>query len=386
MKAMSGLKGIRILDLSWLLPGPYATMLLADLGADVVKIEQPGKGDYTRVMIPDMFQVVNRNKRSMSLNLKEQAGRDVLYKLVEDADVLVEGFRPGVMKRLGLDYERLSAINPRLIYCSISGYGQTGPYRDWPGHDVGYVGVGGGMANQSDLKYPPIKSSLPVADLSSAMYATVAIQAALFERQESNKGQYLDIAITDCVASWAGVRLASILYYNEMPPNRLSATSRVFQTKDDKRMSLAISEDHFWVSFCKVIGRDDWGKDERLKDLDGRRKHSMELLPQLEELFMQRPRAEWLAILSAADVPAAPVHDPADVWEDPQIKHRDLLWEFDDKDGTHRRMFGWPVKFGRNPPTLRNPSPEQGANTDEVLRDAGYSAEQLGDLRRQGVI
>lgn len=384
---MKALQGIRVLDLSWLLPGPYATMLLADLGADVVKIEQPGKGDYTRAVHPDMFQVANRNKRSLTLNLKSPAGKKVLLRLVETADVLVEGFRAGVMGRLGLDYETLSKINPRLIYCSISGYGQTGPYREWAGHDIGYAGVGGAMAVPSDLKYPPIKASLPIGDLSSGMYATIAIQAAIMERQHSGLGQYLDIGIADCVAAWTGTRpLAHYLYFGEMPPTKLNATSRVYHCKDGKRIALAVTEDHFWANLCKALGRADWAADPRFVTLDGRRAHNDVLLPQLEEILMQRARDEWLAIFAADDVPAAPVHDPLDVFEDPQLKHRKLLWEWDDDEGKHRRIFGWPVKFSREAPALRNPAPVLGNATDAVLAEAGYAPADIAALRVEGAL
>ena len=383
---MKALNGIRVLDLSWLLPGPYCTMLLADMGADVVKIEQSGKGEYTRDLHPDMFQVANRNKRSMTLNLKSAAGRAVLHKLVESADVLIEGFRPGVMQRLGSDYATLAKINPRLIYCSISGYGQTGPYRDWPGHDIGYAGVGGAMAVPSDLKYPPIKASLPIGDLSSGMYATIAIQGALFERQQSGQGQYLDIGIADCVAAWAGTRpLAHYLYFGEMPPTKLNATSRVYVAQDGKRIALAVTEDHFWVRLCKVLDRADWASDPGLKDLPDRRARNDELLAELERMIATKPRAEWLRLCAEQDVPVAPVNDPEDVFEDPQIKSRELLWEFDDADGRHRRIFGWPVKFGRDGPALRHPAPAApGCDTDAVLAEAGYAAGDIAALRAQG--
>lgn len=383
---MKGLQGIRVLDLSWLLPGPYATMLLADFGADVVKIEQPGRGDYAREMLPDVFAVVNRNKRSMTLDLKVPAGRDVLLRLARDADVLIEGFRPGVMKRLGLDYETLSAINPRLIYCSISGYGQTGPYRNWAGHDIAYVGVGGGYSVPGDIRHPPVKGSLAVGDLSSGMFATIAIQNSLWERLSSGKGRYLDVSITDCVAAWAGVRLANVTWNGLPPTTRLSATNRIFTAGDGKRMSLAISEDPFFVKLCRTLGRQDWLDDPRFRTLPLRLTHAMDLLPELEAILASRPRAEWLAIFEKDDVPAAPVHDAEDVFHDPQLVARDLLWQAPTDGTAPRRMYGHPVKFDADMPRLRNVAPALGADSEAVLAEAGYDAEAIRSLRASGAL
>lgn len=376
---------IRVLDLSWLLPGPYATMLLADLGADVVKIERPGGGDYARRMMPDVFNAVNRNKRSVTLNLKTEQGRHILHRLVRDADVLFEGFRPGVTRRLDADYETLRAINPGLIYCSISGYGQDSPYQDLPGHDVTYMGVAGGISTPSDLKYPPVRGSLPVADLSSAMFAALSVMAALQERHRTGHGQYLDVSITDCVASWASIRLAEVLWSGQESEHRLSATSRVYDAADGKRLSLSVTEDAFWSNLCRALGRDDWLADERLATLDGRLDNAWELLPQLEAQLAERPRDEWLELFAALDVPAGPVHDPADVLADPHIRARGLVWHRSD-DAAERRAIGFPVKMSDLTPRWRLMPPAIGEHTDDVLAAAGYDAAAIAGLRRDGVI
>ena len=379
---MNALKDLRIVDFSWLLPGPYATMLLADMGAQVIKVEQPGRGDYARAMLPDHFEMANRNKRGIALDLKRPAAREVALHLLAQADVLVEGYRPGVMAKFGLGPEEVLARFPRLIYCSVSGYGQDGPYRDRPGHDIGYNAVGGGYSVPGDLKYPPVKATLPVADLSSGMFAALSIMGALAERQQSGRGQHLDVAITDCVAAWAGVRLGNVLWNGVEAESRLNAVSRLYETKDGRRVALAVSEDHFWRALCKVFERPDWLADARLRTLEGRRAHAMELLPQVERIMLQRTAAEWLAAFAEADVPASPVNGPLDVFEDPQIRHRRMTWQGpDDGSGKPRRVVAFPVKFSRSPPTLRNVAPELGQDTDAVLRELGLGDEAIAALR-----
>jgi len=379
---MNALKGIRVVDFSWLLPGPYATMLLADMGAEVIKVEQPGRGDYARDILADHFLVANRNKRSIALDLKQAEAQALALKLIETADVVVEGYRPGVMARFGLGHETLLKRFPRLIYCSISGYGQNGPYRDRPGHDIGYNAVGGGFAIAGDLKHPPVKSGLPVGDLSSGMFSALSIMGALAERQQSGMGQYLDVSITDCVTAWAGVRLGNVLWNGEPPPNTLNAASRIYDSADGKRMVVAVTEDHFWESFCKVLDRPDWLADERLKTIHGRREHSRELLPQIEAIMLTRTAAEWLALFEAADVPLSLVNGPMDVFEDPQIRERQMTWQAPpDGSGKPRRVVAYPVKFSRTPPKLRNIAPGLGQDTDAVLREAGLDDTAIAALR-----
>ena len=384
---MNAYKGIRVIDFSWLLPGPYATCLLADMGAEVIKVEQPGRGDYARDILADHFEMANRNKRGISLDLKQLEARDLALKLIESADVVVEGYRPGVMTRFGLGPQEMIERFPRLIYCSLSGYGQDGPYRDKPGHDIGYNAVGGGFSIPGDLKHPPVKSTLPVGDLSSGMFAAISIMGALAERQQSGKGQYLDVAITDCVAAWAGVRLGNVLWDGVEAPNRLNALSRLYETADGSRIALACTEDHFWLNFCKVMKRPDWAADERYKTLDGRRQRALELLPQVEEAMKKRTTKEWLALFEANDVPASPVNGPLEVFEDPQIKARKMTWQAPpDGSGKPRRLIAYPVKFSRTNPVLRNVAPRLGQDTDSVLGDMGLNKEAIASLRARKAI
>ena len=384
---MNALKDIRIIDFSWLLPGPYATALLADMGADVIKVEQPGRGDYAREILSDHFEMANRNKRGIALDLKQPEARDLALKLIEKADVVIEGYRPGVMAKFGLGPEALLERFPRLIYCSISGFGQDGPYRDRPGHDIGYNAVGGGYSIPGDLKYPSVKGTLPVADLSSGMFAALSIMGALAERQQSGKGQYLDVAMTDCIAAWAGIRLGNVLWEGELAPNRLNAVSRIYETADGSRIALACTEDQFWQNFCKATQRPDLLADERWKTLDGRREFALALLPEIEVIMKQRTAKQWLALFEAADVPASPVNGPLEVFEDPQIKHRQMTWQAPaDGSGKPRRVIAYPVKFSRTNPVLRNVSPRLGQDTDAVLREAGLDNETIAAMRARKVV
>jgi len=381
------MRGIKVLDLSWLLPGPYATMLMADLGADVIKIEQPGRGDYEREINPEMFRVANRNKRSMTLNLKHPAGREILYRLVQDADVLVEGFRPGVMKRLEADYDTLAWINPRLIYCSLSGYGQDGPYRDWPGHDTNYAGLAGALAIAGDLKYPPVRPGLPIGDLTSGTFACLAVLDALCERHATGRGQYLDCSITECVASWSQMRMADVLWNNEPPHYAPNATSRVYSARDGQRLSLAVTaEDHFWRKLCQALERDDLLTDPRFETARNRAANGPALLPILEAEFAKRDRDEWLTLLREFDVPAAPVHELEDVVRDPHFEHRGLFWKRTDATGQERRVIRFPVKFSETQPSWRLMPPELGEHTAAVLTAAGFTPEQIAMWRAEGTL
>lgn len=381
------MEGVRVLDLSWLLPGPFMTMLMADLGADVIKVERPGSGDYMRSLYPEVFEVANRNKRSITLDLKAEEGQRVLHRLVQSADVFVEGFRPGVTARLRADYETLSAINPGLVYVSLSGYGQDGPYRDRPGHDVSYVGVGGGMVAPLDIRFPEARgASLPVADLASGMFGALSAVEALRQRERTGSGQYLDVAITDCVANWSNIRLANTLWNDAPPVFRLSATSRAYLAADGLSLSLSVTEDEFWLKLCEALGFDDWASDARLATGPGRLEHAHEILERLESTFLQRPRGEWLDLFDRHDVPCGPVHDAAGVVADPHLNARGLIWQRSDHTGVQRRVVGYPVRMSRTPTSWRHMPPSLGGDTDAVLEEAGYDGDSVRSLREAGIV
>lgn len=304
------LDGITVLDLSVQLPGPYATMLLRQLGARIIKVEPPG-GDMARVLDPTMFENLNAGKEILELDLRDAAGRAELHRLCAEADVFVEGFRPGVARRLAASYEQLSEIRPDLVYCSISGYGQEGPYRSLAGHDINYLGVGGG-ARHGDRESRRIGT--PVIDLASGTTAALAILAALRRRDRSHAGSYLDVAMLDTAVVWSNVK---------PPKDEVAPAYGIFRTEDGAALSIAALEDKFWHNLCEVLGWTDWQVDLAAY---GQRVAAAHLIEQrLETAMMLRPRDVWLEVFAAADIPAAPVHDPAHMRSDPQVRVRELF-------------------------------------------------------------
>lgn len=374
------LEGIRVLDLTRLLPGPYGSLLLADLGAEVVKVEQPGLGDYLRQINYPRFSSINRNKKSITLNLKRDEGKEVFYSLVKTADVVMEGNRPGVTSRLGVDYQQVSLYNPAIIYCSISGFGQDGPYSGWTGHDINYMGVAGALTLTGRVQDPP---PLPIADYSSGMFAVFSILAALIAREKTGRGQYIDVSMTDGVVSWMGPLFADYQATGKVPDQSYSRRAHygVFECSDQKYVTLGVVEDWFWNNLCRVIGRQDMADDPRYGGLAGRNLHWPDIYPVLERAFRTKSRDEWVKILNDNDVPCGPVNNIEDAARDPHILHRGILLGKEGFWGT-----GFPVRFLATPASVREKAPELGEHTNPLLAEAGYSIQQIDDLRQQGVI
>jgi CoA:oxalate CoA-transferase len=370
------LEGIRVLDLTRLLPGPYGTMLLADLGAEVIKVEEPGRGDYIRGINPGMFASVNRNKKSITLNLKREEAREVFLRLSEEAEVLVEGFRPGVMQRLGLGYEPVRERNPKIIYCAISGFGQTGPYRDIPGHDINYVAMTGALGLTEEPRTFPI----PIADLAAGTFAALSILAAIIEQQRNGLGQFLDVSATEAVLSWMGPRLAQFSASKEK--NVKKAFRRggygVFACRDGLYITIGALEDVFWQNLCRAVGKDEWALDDNYKSAAKRAERKDEIEKNLKDIFLKKDRKEWLEVLSREDVPVAPVHGPEGVFEEDQFRQRKAF------DEGHNILF--PVifsGFGRRP---AGKIPGLGEHTSELLQEAGYSLEDIQRFDEMGLI
>ncbi|WP_077213199.1 CaiB/BaiF CoA transferase family protein [Bacillus dakarensis] len=355
------LEGIKILDFSNLLPGPFCTMTLADFGAEIIKVERPHTGDFTR-RNKRMFNAVNRNKKSITVDLKDEQEIEFIKQMIKECDVLVEGFRPGVMARLGLDYQEVSKINNQIIYCSISGFGQTGPLRTVPGHDVNYLALSGALSISGDPAGPPAPwGGVQVADLTSAMYAVTSILAALRNRDLNGQGDFIDVSITDTVLAWMGPRIAS--YYDQGKPNKenflTTGAYGAFETKDHEYIALGSLEDHFFENLCHSIGRTELLNEEKYKTWPLRSQNAKTLNPIIEEELLKKPLAEWLEIFDKNDVPSCKVNE---IGELPQVEsfiERDLFENYGTGEGEY--FVKYPVKFEN----LSVQSPKEAAKLGE---------------------
>lgn len=384
------LEGVRILDLSRLLPGPYCSMLLSDLGAEVIKFEQPGVGDYVREMIPEIFMSVNRNKKSVTLSLKSEKGKGIFYRMLEKSDVVLEGFSPGVTERLGVDYETVSKINSMIVYCSISGFGQDGPYRDIPGHDINYLGMGGALSIPGQVGRSPARPGLPIVDLSSSMFAAISILAALMARDKIGKGQYIDVSMTDGIVSWMSVRAGGYLTNGRVPEvtemGHLAPANDIFETKDGKKITVGALEEHFWENLCKVLELQELLDDPRYDTHKKRIENGKEISEKLRAAFLRKNRSEWIEEMNKARVPCGPVNTMEEVFSDPHIIHRGLVKEIDTPHLGKIKQVPFPIRFSETPAEMKSPPPEMGEHTEEVLRSFGYSREEIEGLRREKVI
>ncbi len=388
------LSGIRVLDLTRLLPGAFCTLLLADLGADVIKIEQPGEGDYNRSFTPinrkesGSFLLLNRNKRSLTLNLKSVPGREILLKLVAEADVVVEGFRPGVMDRLQLGYEVLKQVNPKIILCSISGFGQTGPLRTASGHDLNYMALAGALQLFGERGRAPIVPGLSIADIGGgSLMAVYGIMAALLARAKTGEGQFVDVSMMDGLVSWLSYHAADFLFADVEPRggerNFLGAAPcyNIYRCADGLCLSLGIIEAHFWARFCELIARPDFLQ-QQWPEGEVRQQQFSELT----EIFMTRSRDEWAALLADADIPAAPVNSMKEAFAHPQMQHREMLQQIEHPVEGMIPQLGFPVKFSATPARMVSPPPLLGQHNEEILTALGFDPGQVEQLKRDQII
>lgn len=392
---MHALEGIKVLDLSRLAPGPFATMIMGDLGADVLMIEAPA-GATSEIHRPwadadpgreDAFDPLRRNKRSMVLNLKSDEGRAVLHKLVAEYDVLIEGFRPGVIKRLGCDYETLSKINPGIILCSLSGFGQDGPYSEHVGHDINYVSIGGMLGFIGWPGTPPAIPGNIVADFAGGgLHAAMAILAALVARQTTKRGQHVDIAMSDGVMYMLATWVKNVLSGGEPPGRgtnflngRLPFYS-VYETSDGGWISLGSIETKFWQNLCRATGLEDF-IDRQFDDSA----HGA-IKDRLTEVFKTKTRTEWFKILNDVEVCAAPVYDLAEALEDPHNKARGMVVEVEHPQHGTIRQVGIGPKFSETPGSVRSLSPEVGEHTQAVLEGLGYSAADISAMQESKAV
>ncbi|WP_322058715.1 CaiB/BaiF CoA-transferase family protein [Paraburkholderia sp. J63] len=343
--AWSCLKDVRIVDVSQLLPGPHATSLLQQLGADVVKVEPPGAGDPTRMLSPVLFAQLNRGKRSVALDLKTPAGKQAFIELIREADALVEGFRPGVMARLGLDYATLAAVNPRLVMCSISGFGQTGPYAHAPGHDLNYLALGGFWSVPVQVNDRVTRPRIRIADYAASSHAALALTAAILSARASGLGQHLDVSIHDCVMAWTAPAAWASREYVDHPLDSTGVMPEndLFETRDGRHLALGILENKFWLNLREAIGADFPAlMDERFATRAGRQRHKQEVNTLLARIFATRPLAQWIATLQRFDLPVSPVLDAHELFADPHVQARGIVREIA-ADQTVACRF--PVKF-----------------------------------------
>lgn len=392
------LTGMRVMDFTRALAGPHCTMLLGDMGAEVIKIERVEGGDEVRRMGPPFikgesaaFMASNRNKKSLTVNLKDSRGQDICKRLAMQVDVLVENFRPGVMKGLGLDYTVLAALNPQLIYCSISGFGHTGPMSDQGGYDTVAQGMGGIMMVTGVPGGPPVKSGVPVIDLGTGMFGALGVLAAYIARGQTGKGQHIDTSLLDTSVALGLIDGSDYLASGELPLPLASAHRRIaphgaFKTQDGYITIAADSAPRTWRTLCQLLGKADLEQHPQLADNTLRRKNLPLLIAKIEEATTTQNSMFWLEKLNEAGIPCGPVQNYDQVFRHPQVLARHLLVENEHPVAGKVQMVGKPLKFSDTPTTDLAPSPGLGQHTQELLQRLGYAADEIEQLRRAQVI
>jgi crotonobetainyl-CoA:carnitine CoA-transferase CaiB-like acyl-CoA transferase len=379
------LRELKMLDLSRLLPGPYCSLLLADLGMEVLKVEDPEQGDYVRRIGPirkkdsAIFLALNRNKKSIKLNLKIREGKEIFYKLIQSYDILLESFRPGVMDRLGIGYQELKKRNPRVILCSLSGYGQDGPYQERSGHDINYIGLGGVLEITGAKNGDPVLPGVQIADIGGGgMMAAIAILAAAIHREKTGEGQFLDISMMDSVVSWLSIHAGKyfmdgeLLKRGDMPLTGRYACYQVYPTKDGRHMSLGALEPKFWKNFCEAIGRRDL-MDKQFIEGEER----LRVIKEIQNLFKTKTQGEWVDFFKNVDACCEPILTFEEVFQHPQVLHRQMVMEVEHPVEGKVRQLGNPIKSSEFPFEIRAPSPAWGEHTIEVLKAIGFSGEEI---------
>lgn len=391
------LNGMKVVDLSQVLAGPYCTMVLADMGADVIKVEKFPNGDDTRSMGPYineesyMYMMVNRNKRGICLNLKTDKGLEVLYKLIKEADVFIENYRPGVTKKLGIDYDTLKALNPALIYCSISGYGQTGPYKDKGGYDIMAQGLSGLIDMTGEKNGKPVKVGIAIHDIAAAQTAIQSILSAYIYRLKKGTGQYIDVSLVDSGLAWTVWEAAAYFGKGEVPQrngtaHRVSAPYQGFKTQDGFIL-IGAGNQKLWEKFClQVVHKPQWLTDERFLTNSIRATNASQLELEIEKVLSKHPSSYWLDLLDTSGVPSGPIYSYDQTLNDEHILSREMIVDYEHPVAGSMKTLGFPAKFSETPGQFRTPAPLLGQHNKEILTELGYNEQETQSLLSSKVI
>ena len=391
------LEGIRIIDFSKALAGPYCTMLLADMGAEVIKVEMPGSGDDSRGWGPPFiegeaayFLSVNRNKKSITLNLKDPKAKEIALKIIEKADIVLESNRPGVMTKLGLDYETVKKINPGIIYCSISGFGQTGPYSKRPGFDQVIQGYGGIMGLTGEKGGGPLKVGIAVTDIATGMFAATGILTALYHRERTGQGQHVDASMLDGQVSWLTYQAGRYLASGNVPQRIGSAHPLIVPYQDfeasDGFINIAAGNDNLWKKFCAVTDLSDIADDPKFATNPKRVENRDEVVAIVSKKINTKTMQEWLDILNDAGVPCGPIYTVDQIFKDPQVLAREMLVEVDHPKCGKIQVTGSPIKLSETPAEITTHPPMLGEHNNSILQEFGFSEEDITKLKEDKVI
>jgi len=402
---MLALEGVKVLDFSRVVPGAFCSMLLGDLGAEVLKVEAPGVNEFAgTARSPEgeenrrdaAYFAPNRNKRSIAINLKSETGRQIFYRLAQQTDVIIEGFRPGVAKRLGIDYETVSKLNPKIVYCALSGYGQDGPYCTLPGHDVNYISMAGVLSLIGPSEGPPVIPLNLVADFAGAsLYGALGISVALVARNKTGKGQYIDVAYMDGAISlmtWFACSYFSDGSKLKRGSSWIHGTYPyygVYETKNGKYITIGCLELHFWSNLCRLLGREDFIPYHFIPEHMFRKPEDKkwdEIHSFLKQTFLTKERDEWFELLIQNDIPAGKVNEWDDVFSDPQVLHRQMVIEVEHPTFGKIKQVGVAPKLSDTPGKVRSLPPLLGEHTNEVLLSLGYDQKEIENLRQEGII